>query len=308
MMRPIILIAAVLLAACSASKAKPSFDPAVDPSTVRPPPPAPKPLTVTEAEKLTPGDKIQAGRALWRHKCATEAGEKIYKTVPGVEGVLLLKVRPNVGDRELSDPNWPGAAFAHEYSGEAYITSFLAYEHIRKEHRSGQRRGSISTGRIDECEDCNFPGYRWVDVIDEKDGKRWRYTGSDKVVGQKDKTAFNVQLELSKNPNYDMNIYRWTLDKKPAPDPAPRYGVTFEDHVVPEDRALGVASSTIKVLNLQINEVMGEMTRYVVAGTIGKYNPTLWLTAYVCPYGKGQGGAESRKLTDQILVPIDQEK
>ena len=70
----------------------------------------------------------------------------------------------------------------------------------------------------------------------------------------------------------------------------------------------GVASSTIKVLDLQTQEVLGEMTRYVVAGTIGKYNPTLWLTAYVCPYGKGQGGAESRKLTDQILVPIDQEK
>ncbi|MBK6906548.1 MAG: hypothetical protein IPH08_05525 [Rhodocyclaceae bacterium] len=291
------LLAAALLAACSASLAKPFFDPAVDPSTVRPLPPAPPPLTLADIEKLTPGEKVQAGRTLWLHKCATFAGEKIYKTVPGVEGVLLMKLRPNAGDKEWSDPNWPGAAFAHEYGSTAYITSFLAYEHSNRKTRGGRNRGTISTGRDDFCEDCNFPGYRWVDAIDEKDGKRWRYKGRWDEPWQYDKSYLKGYIKFS-------------LDKSTAPAtaPAPRYGVTFYDHVVPEERALGVASSTIKVLDLQTQEVLGEMTRYVVAGTIGKYNPTLWLTAYVCPYSKGAGSTDARKLVDQILIPIDQER
>lgn len=38
--------------------------------------------------------------------------------------------------------------------------------------------------------------------------------------------------------------------------------MTYEDHVVPEERALWLASSTVKVINRQTNEVLGEMTRY----------------------------------------------
>ncbi|MBK6638440.1 MAG: hypothetical protein IPG34_12730 [Rhodocyclaceae bacterium] len=59
------------------------------------------------------------------------------------------------------------------------------------------------------------------------------------------------------------------LDKTPAPNPAPRYGVTFEDHVIPAERALGLASSTVKVIDLKTGEVLGEMLRYAW-GVIGR--------------------------------------
>ena len=63
--------------------------------------------------------------------------------------------------------------------------------------------------------------------------------------------------------SYSKTYHRFTLDKTPSPSATPpRYGVTYEDHVIPEDRYLGIASSTIKVLDLETKEVLGEMTRY----------------------------------------------
>ena len=56
--------------------------------------------------------RMTDGKALFEEKCANVAGEKIYKTVPDVEGLLLLKVRPQAGEREWADRMWPGAAFA----------------------------------------------------------------------------------------------------------------------------------------------------------------------------------------------------
>jgi hypothetical protein len=202
--------------------------------------------------------KIKEAEAVYQQKCSTVAGLKIHKTVPDVEGILLMKIRPMRSDRELADPNWPGAAFGREFSGDEYIMSFLGYEYPNTKDGSftPEHRGYINTDK----RPGSRPGYRWVDVVDEKDGKRYRYTLVKKITGTLDTTAVNVRIELAKNPNMDLNIYRIVLDRQLAPDPAPRYGVTFEDHVIPEDRALWLASSTIKVLDLKTNEVLGELT------------------------------------------------
>ncbi|MBK9521551.1 MAG: hypothetical protein IPO13_08025 [Rhodocyclaceae bacterium] len=260
----------------------------------------------TDPADMTPVQRYHAGKALWDEKCSTVAGEKIYRTVEDVEVVLLMKVRHKAGDREWADPLWPGAAFAQEGTDDHYITGFLGYEHAPGIGPTGKlgtvtpsNRGYIAPDR----RNSNLPGYRWVDVIDEKDGKRWRYSGSVKVTGQMDTSAIGVKKLLEREPNHDLNVYRWTLDKTPAPDPAPRYGVTFEDHVIPEERILGVASSTVKVIDLKTNELMGELTRYAVRGALSRANPSPWLTAYRCPDHAVGTGAATRKFVDQILVP-----
>lgn len=249
---------------------------------------------------------VAQGKVLFEEKCRTVAGEKIYRKVENVEGIVLLKVRPERGDRELSDRMWPGAAFARESTADWYITSFLGYEHSssqKGEPVTAQRRGYI-TSEFRPDNPSNLPGYRFVDVIDEKDGKRYRITGSNKIVGRKDIHAPNVKLELDRNPNYDLNVYRWTLDRVPAPNPSPRYGVTFEDHVLPEERMLGLASSTVKVLDLQTGEVLGELIRYVWSpGGPSRTNPVPWLTAYRCPDHAVGTGEATRKFVDQILIP-----
>ncbi len=257
-----------------------------------------------EATKL----RMTEGKALFEEKCKTVAGEKIYKTVPEVDGLLLMKIRPKSGEREQSDLMWPGAAFAREATENEYIDTFLGYENESANGLTRERllitqasRGIVGTARKDQY---SRPGYRWVEVLDEKDGKRYRVTGSEKVVGKKDTSAYNIQLALKKDPNYDLNIYRWTLDKVPAPSASPRYGVSFEDHVIPEERQRGLASSTVKVLDLKTGEVLGEMLRYAWSpGSPSPANPTPWLTAYRCPDRAMSTSTATRLFVDQILIP-----
>lgn len=247
--------------------------------------------------------KVAEAKAYYQEKCDKVAGIRIYKTVPDVEGLLLMKIRPKRTNRELADPMWPGAAFGREATGDEYITSFLGYEYraVDREGVMSKVRGYIGTTK----NPGGLPGYRWVEVIDPKDGQRYRYTGSEKVVGKMDTSAYNVQLALKKNPNTDLNVYRWSLDKIPSPSKtSPRYGVTFEDHVIPEERALWVASSTVKVLDLQTNEVLGEMTRYAISYIHAPRSSMPWLNHSICPVMNMTGDESStRHFVDQILIP-----
>src|SRR5436305_14419752 len=77
----------------------------------------------------TAAPRVKSGKELYEEKCKTVAGEKIYKKIENVEGIVLLKVRPEAGDREWADRMWPGAAFARESRTDEYITTFLSYEH-----------------------------------------------------------------------------------------------------------------------------------------------------------------------------------
>lgn len=248
--------------------------------------------------------KIKEAEAYYKDKCEKVAGLKIYKTVPDVEGVLLMKIRPERTDRELADPMWPGAAFGREVRGDGYITSFLGSE-TRARQKDGSlsiERGYIGTDR----RPGDLPGYRWVEVPDPKDGQRYRYTGSVKPSGKKNPQAYKAELE--KDPNYDMNIYRWSLDKTPSPSKTPpRYAVTFEDHVIPEERALWVASSTVKVLDLKTNEVLGEMTRYAISYIHAPRYSMPWLNHSVCPVVPGTDSQDTRKFVDQILIPAKEQ-
>lgn len=242
---------------------------------------------------------VAQGKALFEEKCRTVAGEKIYRKVENVEGIVLLKVRPARGDSELADRMWPGAAFARESTADWYITSFLGYEHSssqKGEPVTAQRRGYITT-EFRPDNPSNLPGYRFVDVIDEKDGKRYRYTGSTKEVTR-------ISSILIGGDGKPFKTKAFVLEKTIAPNPAPRYGVTFEDHVLPEERMLGLASSTVKVLDLQTGEVLGELIRYAWSpGGPSRTNPVPWLTAYRCPDHAVGTGEATRKFVDQILIP-----
>ncbi len=237
--------------------------------------------------------RMTDGKALFEERCRTVAGERIYRKVENVEGLLLMKVRPQAGEAQWKSRDWPGAAFALEATANSYIETFLGFEHAsnpagRNDPVTPTNRGYINTDR----RPGGLPGYRWVEVIDETDGKRYRYSGRWEEPWQKDK-------------NWLKGYIKFYLDKSPSPSPTPpRFGVTFEDHVIPEERYLGLASSTVKVIDLQTNETLGEMLRYAWSpGAPSRVNPTPWLTAYKCPGHAVGAGAATRKFVDQILIP-----
>lgn len=246
---------------------------------------------ITQAEqnsRKAAMERATKGKALFEEKCRVVAGEKIYRTVDDVDGISLLKVRPPRGDRELADRLWSGAAFARESPADEYIKTFLGYEHSSSaigRPVTRQYRGYIGTDYQPD-NPSNLPGYRFVEVVGE-DGQRYRYT-----------------LIKKTRPTSKTGWVDTILEKTPVSSAAPRYGVTFEDHVVPEERALGVASSTVKVLDLRSQEILGELTRYAWSpGAPSPDNPTPWLTAYRCPDHAVGTNAATRKFVDQVLIP-----
>lgn len=228
--------------------------------------------------------KTRLGRARWHQLCASSE-PVIYKTVAGVAGIQLLKVRSDRTSREFNDIMWSGAAMPLELGGDGYIRSFLLPELSRETLNGdpvpimpGGKRGYLgvltlgrSLGLYDR------PGYRYVDVVDSGTGTLARY-------------ALNGQ---------------WELQQQEPLTPPSRYGVTFEDVVDVSDRALGVASTVIKVIDLDTDEVLAIQQVHAFASGFlsGEWQVRgnePWLRgAAQCP-----GKVSTRMFVDSVLYPL----
>jgi hypothetical protein len=215
--------------------------------------------------------RLAKAEAMFQERCKT-AGEKIHRTAENVEEVLLMKIRPTKTDFSnqfvLDDP------YGDDTGGDGYISNFLS---------ARTSRGSISNGS-----DAVTNGYHHIEAVDPKGGKRYRYSGSITVVGRKDENAPNIQIELKRNPNYDLNIYAFTLNKVSVLGSSPRYGVTYDDISTREEREVWIAGSSLKVIDLQTNEIMAERIGYMMdrgqGSTSGGRSPWLLAARNACPH------------------------
>lgn len=223
-----------------------------------------------DTPKTPAQERLAKAETLFKERCQS-AGEKIYRTADKVDGIFLMKLRLkdiNYGDQyKMDDP------YGRDLGGEGYIQSFVrGFETRQAQFAPG------SPTRL---------GYPYVEALDPQDSKRYRYTGGIKVVGKKETAAYNVQIELKRNPNYDLNIYAFVLDKTPATGPQPRYGVTYDDISTREDRDYWIAGSSLKVIDLKTNEVMAERIGYMMdrgqGSTVGGRSPWLLAAEYACP-------------------------
>ncbi|MEN6587222.1 MAG: hypothetical protein ABFE02_14375 [Sulfuricella sp.] len=200
-------------------------------------------------------ERLAKAEAIFQEHCKT-AGEKIYRTVDGVEGILLMKVRPNGqnhGDQfKMDDP------YGDDLRGDGYIETFL---------RARDEKGHLS-GKVG--------GYRYVEAIDQENGKRYRYTG-------------RVDQPWLRDKRYGEWVREFVLDKNHASSPAPRYGVTYDDISTPDDRVYWIAGSSLKVIDLKTNEVVAERIGYMMDRGQGALSTggsqTAWLRArrHACP-------------------------
>jgi hypothetical protein len=234
--------------------------------------------------------RLAKAEAMFQERCK-KSGEFIHRTAENVEGVFLMKIRPgeiNYGHNEeqqfrMDDP------YGSDLGGDAYIRSFL--------------RGRNEKGFLDELK---VGGYRYVEAIDSKDGKRYRYTGSIKVVGRKDPSAYNIQIELKRNPNYDLNNYAFVLNRAPAIGAPPRYGVTYDDISTRAEREYWIAGSSLKVIDLRTNEVMAERIGYMWDPGQGNHSggraPWLLAERNACPHRSSLH--QTRNFVERILRPV----
>jgi hypothetical protein len=254
---------------------------------------------MSAAEREAARARYAKAEAMFQERCK-KAGEFIHRTAENVEGVFLLKLRPsgiNYRDQyRMDDP------YGHDSTGDEYIKSFL---YGRNEKGSLVIKGMVAS-----------KGYRYIEAIDPQDGKRYRYTGGMKAVGKKDTTAYNIKLAISKDPNYDLNIYRFVLDRVPAPGPAPRYGVTYNDISTREERDYWIAGSSLRVIDLKTNEVMAERIGYMMdhgqGNDSGGRSPWLFAAYWACPrFSVDPGGHvyqtdQTRKFVEKTLKPFQE--
>ncbi len=187
------------------------------------------------------------------------AGEFIRRTVEGVDGIYLLKLRPdstNYDDQfRLDDP------YGRDLAGNGYIQSFL--------------RGSFQTESKDMPEGAPPRlGYLYVDVQDARDGRRYRYTG-------------RVEEPWQTNKSYLRGHMRFVVANSVAPGPPPRYGVTYDDISTREDREHWIAGSSLKVVDLRTGEIIAERVGYMVDLEQGRRSagrsPWLFAADHACP-------------------------
>lgn len=236
--------------------------------------------------------RLQKAEAMFAERCKT-AGEKIYRTVKDVEGIYLLKLRPddiNYGNQfQMDDP------YGRDLSGDGYIVSFL------RASFQANTRGTPAPGSPPRV------GYDYVEAIDAADGKRYRYTGRIEEPWQHDK-------------NYLQGYTRFVVDKAPAPGAPPRYGVTYDDISTRKEREYWIAGSSLRVIDLETNEVIAERIGYMMdraqGNGSGGRSPWLMAADNACPsfqrnpnlpIPRGQGAsAQSRQTQDfveKVLLP-----
>ncbi len=222
---------------------------------------------------------------MWQERCDTRAGVRIYRTEENVEGIFLMKLRPNnvnFGNQfSMDDP------YGRDVRGEGYMRSFL------KGGDNDQRSPQEDLSRLPK-------GYRYVDAVDPNDGRRYRYTGRIEEPWQTDKS-------------YLKGYTRFVLKKAIAPGPLPRYGVTYEDISTREEREYWIAGSSLRVVDLQTNEVIAERIGYMVdwaqGSQAGGRSPWLFAADNACPEFASKHGAlvqlgQTDRFVERVLKPI----
>ncbi len=194
-----------------------------------------------------------------------------------------MKVRPegqNFGDQyKMDDP------YGHDLPGDGYIGNFL---------RARNEKGHLTEAA---------GGYRYVDVIDPSDGKRYRYTGAVREVTR-------ISSPLIGGDGKPFKTTAFVLDKIPSVDPQPRYGVTYDDISTHEDREYWIAGSSLRVIDLQTNVVIAERIGYMMdrgqgATGQGGSHPA-WDRArdHACPSNPATD--QTRNFVEKSLRPIQE--
>jgi hypothetical protein len=210
----------------------------------------------TGSARIASSDRVIKAQKLFGERCSS-AGEKIYRTVDDVEGILLINTRAdnNYDDQfALNDP------YGNDGEGDRYLESFI---------RGGNVGGTPHPGTLPD-----HLGYQFVDVVDPHDGIRYRYSGHIEEPWQKDK-------------HWLEGYTRFVLDKNRTNAAKPRYGLEYRDISTREDREYWIAGSSLRVIDLETNTVMAERIGYMMdprqGNRDGGRSPWIFATNNSCP-------------------------
>jgi hypothetical protein len=214
--------------------------------------------------------RYDKAKALFDERCKT-AGEKIYRTVDGVEGIRLINLRPEKistsGQFALDDQ------YGHDVGGLGYIASFL--------------RPTEQMDLARNAPELKVPGYRVIETAEGDEVKH--YTKSFKL-----------------HPNG--HPYPSTQETKASKFKA-RYALRYEDISTRQDRENWIAGGAIRILDQQTNEIVAERVGFLfdrgLGSTNGERSPWSWARTYVpgCP----TANEHNQIFAFKVLKPISGE-
>lgn len=218
--------------------------------------------------------RLKESMALFEERCKT-SGEKINRTVENVEGVVWMKWREPGLNRDdqfkLDDP------YGRDCGGQDCIAELL--------HAT---QGVILDPDARDAASRHKGPYRFVESIDPRDGVRYRYTAAIRSV--RPRTPQEIE-QYKRNTGRDPgpDVYDFAVEKAAIDKFSARYGVIWDDISTREDREHWIAGGSLKVIDLQTNEAIGERVGYLIdrgqGSTAGFRAPWPWARGYgpTCP-------------------------
>jgi hypothetical protein len=192
--------------------------------------------------------------------CRENAGDKIYKTVDGVRGFLIMRPRQPTKDlREYLDQYWMGDPYGHsDFEAEKPEEVFL-YDRIGV----GGSHSAITP----------IAGYDYVEL---------RYPVGTEPSKQVYVRVSAVGRSIDRHGERHVDYERTSNNKRQS-----QYGIDWEDISTAEDRKYWIAGGRTRVIDLDTNEVLAVRTGYLIdiEQGAGKGGGIPWLVAQrnACP-------------------------
>jgi hypothetical protein len=201
-------------------------------------------------------NKLRAATAQFEMRCKS-AGEKNVRTVEHVDGVVWMKWRDkrNLSRQfDLDDP------YGHDCTGADCIEQLLRItKGLELDPDKKQRR---------------LFGFEFVESVDPQTQQLNRYT-------------LSLYRTRDRKPSYSESDRSTELLPQPIERRSARYGITWDDISTREDREMWIAGGSLKLIDLQTNEVIAERIGYMMDRGLGnKFNgrsPWMAAPSDACP-------------------------
>jgi hypothetical protein len=217
-------------------------------------------LSVRRQQQDESTARLDAAMARFEMRCKN-AGEKINRTVENVDGILWMKWREpysnadNFADQfKLNDP------YGRDCGAEDCILSLL--------------RATKGLELDPKRELPHHRGYRFVETRDPRDGALYRYT-------------LRLGRPFDRGHKWLESFIKPELDREAISQTTARYAIAWGDISTRDDREHWVAGGSMKVIDLQTNEVIAERVGYMVdrgqGSQAGFRSPWLQAVQTACP-------------------------